>query len=442
MDSPHSPAGMKSRNTPGPRLRRTVFATITLRFVGAAFLFALAVARVQGQPAQPTINLQTTAGSSNLLFQLATTLGWFYTFQQSTDLSNWVYATNSFGDGTTLNWTNPISGTNGAKYFRVTVNAPNTAVFTNYAKWTNNNVVDINNGIVEAIVVPQANRVLQFRFLGDTNNAFWEVAASSGETNNPSGSWIDYGGDKAWPAAQNSWSPTWPPGTFDKMTNSVGITNGVVTIFRQADSRFGVTCTRVVQLLFNEPVMQVKTIFNRVQTPSSSSLLSSNIAVWIDCQANVSMSSRCYVPVPSPTIFTNALTYGYTTNQVDAFFGPSFATNFTDANGLISFGPDSAKSHKLGFDSGTLVLVGTNISLRIDAPRVSGATYTAGGCSTEVYTAQYNSSTAPYFELECQSPAPTLPVGGELTFITTYSLFHRTGATSDAEAQKVLSWQY
>ena len=128
---------------------------------------------------------------------------------------------------------------------------------------------------------------------------------------------------------------------------------------------------------------------------------------------------------------------------MDAFFGPAFTTNFTSANGLISFGPDSARSHKLGFDSGMLALVGTNISLRVDAPRVPGATYTAGGCNTEVYTGQYPGT--PYFELELQSPAPTLPTNApnnQITFITTYSLFHRTGATTDAEAQKVLAWQY
>jgi hypothetical protein len=36
----------------------------------------------------------------------------------------------------------------------------------------------------------------------------------------------------------------------------------------------------------------------------------------------------------------------------------------------------------------------------------------------------------------------TLPVGGTMQFITTYSLFRRTEPTTDAEAQKVLSWQY
>jgi hypothetical protein len=311
-------------------------------------------------------------------------------------------------------------------------------VVTNYHSWGNS--VSVNNGIVEAIIVPTIGRVQQFHFVGDTNNAFWEDPTLYGQfpTN---GNYKGWGSDKAWPAAQNSWNPTWPPGNFDTMTNSGAFTNGIVTMVGQVDSRFGIRTTRTIELLFNEPVMRVTTTFQRVNTPSPNSLLSSNIAVWIDCQANVTTNSRCYVPVPSPTIFTNASTYGYTTNQVDAFFGPGFTNNFTDTNGLISFGPDTVKSHKLGFDSGTLVLVGTNISLRIDAPRVSGATYTAGGCSTEVYTAQY-SSTSPYFELELQSPAPTLDVGGQITFVTTYSLFHRTGATTDAEAQKVLSWQY
>jgi hypothetical protein len=398
---------------------------------GIALFMVLVAARVHGQPDQPTINFQNSVGSSNLLFQLPTQAGWFYTFQQSADLANWSYLTNSFGDGTTLNWTNSMA-TNGVNFYRVTVNAPNTTILTNYHSW--NNSISLNNGIVEAVIVPTIGRVQQFRFLGDTNNAFFEDSTLYGQTP-ATNTYKGWGADKAWPAAQNSWLPTWPPTNFDRMTQTGAITNGVVTMTSQVDSTFGIRITRVIQLLFNEPVMQIQTTFDRVATPART-LINSNIAVWIDCQANVSMSSRCYVPVPSPSIFVN----GYTTTG-DAFFGPAFTTNFTSANGLISFGPDSARSHKLGFDSGTLVLVGTNISLRIDAPRVPGATYTAGGCSTEVYTAQYSSST-PFFELECLSPAPTLPVGGKITYVTTYSLFHRTGATTDAEAQKVLAWQY
>ncbi len=410
------------------------FAAATKRWTnGVVFLIAFAAAHVQGQPTQPWVNLEWTTGSSNLLLQLATQPGWFYTLQHSTNMANWRYATNAFADGTSLNWTGTVGSNDTAKFFRVMVNAPNTAVFTNYHSW--NNSVSLNNGIVEAVIVPTIGRVQQFRFFGETNNAFWEDSSLYGQSPSTS-TYKGWGGDKAWPAPQNSWNPTWPPSDFDRKTNSASFTNGIVTMVSQVDSRFGIRTTRIVELLFNQPVMKVRTIFERAATPSPSSLLSSNIAVWIDCQANVSMSSRCYVPVPSPSIFAN----GYTLTG-DAYFGPSLPPSYAKVNGVISFGPDTASSHKVGFDSGMLVLVGTNISLRIEAPRVPGATYTAGGCSTEVYTAQY-SSTSPFFELELLSPAPALAVGEKREFVTTYSLFHRTGATTDAEAQKVLSWQY
>jgi hypothetical protein len=302
---------------------------------------------------------------------------------------------------------------------------------TTYVGWTNS--ITLKNGLVEAIVVPAVGRLMQFRFVGDTNDALWVNPSSVGQSASASG-FTDFGGDKAWPAPQSSWSRPWPPTDFDRMTNAVFITNGVITMVRPTDSRFGIRCTRVFELAFNQPVMRVRTIFERTATPSPSSLTNKQIAIWIDCQANVSMNSRCYIPVPSPSIFAN----GYTLTG-DSFFGPSLPPSYTQVNRLISFGPDTAGSHKVGFDSGTLALVGDSISLRIDAPRVPGATYTAGGCSTEVYTARYSAS-SPFFELELLSPGPALAVGQSRELVTTYTLFRRTGATTDAEAQRVLSW--
>ena len=267
---------------------------------GVALLLALAAPGVKGDPVQPWISLQGD-GQSGLLFQLATQPGWVYTFLQSTTLTNWTYATNYYANGAPLNWTSSMSPTNPGGYYRVSVNPPNPIAYTNYHGWTN--AVTINNGIVEAVIVPAIGRVLQFRFLGDTNNAFWEDTTTYGmfPTN---GNYKGWGGDKAWPAAQNSWSPTWPPGDFDEMTNSVSFANGVVTNkAAQADSRFGIRAARVIELLYNEPVMRIRTIFVRTANPPDPLLLTSNLAVWIDCQANVSTSSRVYIPVPSPSIF-------------------------------------------------------------------------------------------------------------------------------------------
>jgi hypothetical protein len=74
-------------------------------------------------------------------------------------------------------------------------------------------------------------------------------------------------------------------------------------------------------------------------------------------------------------------------------------------NGMISFTRDALAAHKLGFDAGVLAWVGTNVALRIDAPRANGAPatgYPDNGCSTEIYT---NPGTnAPYVELESLGP--------------------------------------
>ncbi len=156
--------------------------------------------------------------------------------------------------------------------------------------------------------------------------------------------------------------------------------------------------------------------------------------MWIDCQATVASDSRCYVPVPASSIFPN----GYTTTG-SAQFTAALPLGFTNANGLISFGVNSdPANHKVGFDGSTLALVGPSLSLRLDAPRVPGATYPDGNSSTEVYTAGANH----YFELEMLGPLAALPVGEKMEYVMTYRLFHRTEATTDAEAQKILSPQH
>jgi hypothetical protein len=303
------------------------------------------------------------------------------------------------------------------------VNPSNSVAFIDYHSWTN--VVSVNNGLVEALIVPADGRVQQFRFLGETNGALWENPSLYGRTaGGARGFYSNFGGDKAWPSPQSVWR--WPPPKgFDGGTNAVTVSNGVVTLVTPVDRSYNIQTTRIIELLANEPVMRVRTIFQRMGPSTRTNAL----GVWIDCQASVTADSRCYVPVPANSQFTN----GYTTAG-SSFFTAALPGNFTDANRVISFGPDGANNHKLGFDGGTLVLVGPELALRLDAPRVAGADYPDGNCSTEVYTAGSD-----YFELELLGPMAELPVDGQMEFDTEYRLIHRTEATADAEAQKILS---
>jgi hypothetical protein len=248
-----------------------------------------------------------------------------------------------------------------------------------------------------------------------------------GKNPNNGFAYMNFGGDKAWPSPQSAWG--WPPPRgFDGRTNSVLLTNGTLTLVSTVDSNYKIQVRRVVELIPGEPVMRVTTSFERTEATAA---LTNELGVWIDCQAAASTDSRCYVPVPSPSIFSS----GYTTTG-SAQFTAALPPAFTNSNGLISFGTPLTGNQKLGFDTGTLVLVGSQLDLRVDAPRIRDTTYPDGNCNSEVYTAQG------YFELELLGPLATLPVGGKMQFITVYSLFHRTETTTDAEARKVLSWHY
>ena len=390
-------------------------------------LIGLAIVLPNGLlPAQspaPTLQMAPNGGS-NVLLQIGSQPGLFYTLQHSADLANWSSVTTDFATSNALTWNGALGATTPAEFFRAKVNSPNRAVVTDYHGWTN--AVLLNNGLVEAAIIPNAGRVLQFRFLGSTNGPIWENPTLSGQTATSS-SWNtegSFGGDKAWPSPQSAWG--WPPPAgFDGLPDQIGITNGFVTLISPVDSAYQIRMTRTIELAFDEPVMRITTVFRRVAATASTN---NQLGIWIITQTQD--PSRCFVPLRSNSVFTA----GY--HQL----GTGLPAEFQNTNGLISFARDTAASHKLGFDADSLVWVGTNTSLRIDVPRVPGlpiTSYPDGGCNTEVYT---NPGTnAPYVELECLAPLSLLPVGAQMQCVSTYTLFHRSESDPEAEARKILN---
>ena len=308
---------------------------------------------------------------------------------------------------------------------RSEVNRPNIVAVTNYHGWTN--AFLLSNGKVEALVVPNAGRVMQFRFAGSTNGPFWENAKLYGITSSAA-NWNTtgaFGGDKSWPAPQSDWGRGWPPPTgFDGNPCTCAITNGVVTMTGVLDSAYKIQVTRTIQLDFDQAVLRINTVFQRF----NSATRTNPVGVWVITQ--VSDPVGIYVAVPAQSIFAPADYYQ---------LGSGLPAQFKNANGLISFTRDPAAQRHLGFDANSLVWVGTNVSMRIDAPRVAGLSktnYPNGGCNTVAYT--NNGSDAPYVELECFGPLTNLLAGQTVAFVTTYTLFPRTESNPDTEARKVL----
>ena len=367
-----------------------------------------------------SLQLSPLPDGTNLGLRISTQPGFTYAIEQSADLAHWLWQGSLYSDGLTLNWMTSLAQST-PRFFRTQSGLPNTQVVTNYHNWTN--TVWLNNGLVEVVVVPNAGRVMQFRFLGDTNGPFWENPALYGQNATPT-SWNTeggFGGDKAWPSPQSDWG--WPPPSgFDGSTNSCTFSNGVVTLTTPVDATYQVRTTRVLELAIGQPVMRIRTIFERV---SATTLTNKVLGNWVITQTQEPV--RVYVPVPQASIFTQ----GYTQ------LGTGLPSQFSNTNRLISFTRDTVASHKLGFDTGALAWVGTNLALRIDSPRLAGlpqSSYPDGGCNTEVYT----NPGAPYVELECLGPLAKLPVGARMEFVTTYTLFRRTETDPDTEAHRIL----
>lgn len=66
----------------------------------------------------------------------------------------------------------------------------------------------ISNGVVDLVVVPKIGRVMRFGFINQ-KNVLWENQKVDGTTPPSNEAYINYGGDKMWPAPQSLWN--WPP---------------------------------------------------------------------------------------------------------------------------------------------------------------------------------------------------------------------------------------
>src|SRR5581483_1965340 len=228
---------LSERAAPKSRLRYRVALT--------SLVIALASGLLHAQAPAPRLQV-TASAESNVLLRISSQPGLFYTVQRSADLGNWSAVTTLFAASDVLTWTSSLAAMTGGGFFRAKVNSPNRAVVANYKGWTN--AVLLNNGLVEAVIIPNAGRVLQFRFLGATNGPIWENLTMSGQTATPL-SWNtegSFGGDKAWPSPQSAWG--WPPPAgFDGSPDQVEITNGVVTLTTPVDSAYKIRTTPTIE---------------------------------------------------------------------------------------------------------------------------------------------------------------------------------------------------
>ncbi len=281
----------------------------------------------------------------------------------------------------------------------------------------------LDNGETEALIVPAIGRILQFRRI-DQPGPFWHDPALHGRSPDPASTeWLNFGGDKSWPAPQSDWATltarAWPPpGAFDAAPVEMSVRREGVVMRSPVDPHFGIQTERVVRLEPGRPVMTVVTTYEKTAGNPVT------VGVWIITQLDHPVAVFALLPE------TSRFEHGY-----DRQSGDALPADLTIEGRLLSLARDPDRSTKIGTDAERLLWVGEHQMLLIESPRIPGVPYPDRGSSAEIYT---NPNPRTYVELEMLGPLRTLAVGDSLSQTNTYTLIPRRSEDPRRDAARVL----
>jgi hypothetical protein len=289
----------------------------------------------------------------------------------------------------------------------------------------------MSNGTVELVYVPQIGRVMRYGYVGGPN-VLWNNADLYGKTTdpaNPGKDWINYGGDKLWPAPQSAWN--WPPDPLmDSGQQNVSLTPDKHLIVEGHTSfkhriRFqreisldssGTAVTfknRIINA--NRPPMKsdpndpVKVIPDT--DPAKTEKLKVTWGIWEVTQVDNPAEARL------PLYKAGHFAQGYY-----VFKDNNPAPDAIDIMPtLLRLRRNATKSAKVGGDSpqGYLEADIQGVTLRVSTTLEKGRNYPDDGCALEIWS---NTDPLKYMELELLGPIHTLEAGQSAELTTHWSL--------------------
>jgi hypothetical protein len=277
------------------------------------------------------------------------------------------------------------------------------------------------NGRVEAVVVPAIGRVMQLRLAGEAEGPFWENRALDGQLHDASDEWVNFGGDKCWPAPQSAWprqqGREWPPpAAFDSWPTQAAATEFGVTMTSPVDPGFGIQMVRHVELDAGQPVLRIRTEYRK--------LLGGALRVGIWTITQLREPERVAILLAENSKFPAG----------NLRLLPVQPAELKIDGRLLWLGRHTSEQVKIGTDGSCMVWAGARCALRIDAEAGPGE-YPDGGCVTEIYT---NPDPLPYVELEALGPLQGINAGDRIERTTLYTLRPRSTSDPEDEARKML----
>lgn len=271
-------------------------------------------------------------------------------------------------------------------------------------------------------MVPAVGRMMQLRLLGDKDGTFWENRVLDGQLHPPiQNNWLNFGGDKSWPAPQTDWlrqqGRDWPPPAgFDARPMDATVTECGVVLTSPVDPAYGIQIVRHVELEADKPKVRIRTEYRKL---SGSPI---RVGVWTITQMQTPERACLLLPARS----------SFAVGHVCLLKAEPAGLKIEGR--LLSLACHPSELVKIGSDAGSLAWVGPNSLVRIDAEQGPGE-YPEGGCVTQIYT---NPEPQPYVEMETLGPLANLSVGDRIERTTLYTIFPRSVANPEAEAQKIL----
>jgi hypothetical protein len=316
---------------------------------------------------------------------------------------------------------------------------PATITRTNYHGWTN--AIVMRGGGSEVIIVPAIGRIMQFQFAGEPG-PFWENRALHGQVHPPRATnWLNFGGDKTWPAPEAAWPKPFggwlPPAAFDSMPVEAKIDRDQVILTSPVDPDYGIRVVRRIYLGPGAGAMTVSTRYEKVSGEEQ------KVGIWTITQLREPQGVFSRVPLadplagtdfrrtgraPEPELFTNGFRLMSKAPPPDLRVLPGANGRY----GLVSLTRNPQAAHKIGLANGRLLWVGERVLLRIDSWRYEYLEYPDGGSNGEIYT---NPDPLPYVELEIMGPLSMMKRGSMSGQAVTYTLLRRTRATPEDEAR-------
>jgi len=280
----------------------------------------------------------------------------------------------------------------------------------------------IANCRVEVVIVPAIGRVMQLRLAGDAEGTFWENRALDGRLHDAtSNDWINFGGDKCWPAPQALWiehqGRDWPPPlTFGARHAAVLTSARGVVMTSPVNPGFGIQVERRIELDAVQPIMRITTEYRK--------LTGSAVRVGIWTITQMREPERVCILLPAASKFSSGYVHLMSAQPADMKIDGRF----------LSLARHQLQHVKIGTDGSSLAWMGRDCVVRIDAETCPGE-YPDGGCVTEVYTCP---NPLQYVELETLGPLTTMNPGDRIEQTTVYTVTPRSTTDLEAEARKAL----